>query len=110
MQGFPTPTRSDMAESMIGINRLASEIDKRKLLFLHKILTLSPGAVTKELFLRKYVSYITDRSSVSLGFVPDICDILIKYNLQSLMNNFVNNSQVLPSKPVWKTLVKTTIK
>ena len=43
LQGLPMHTRSDMAESMVGLNRLPSRIESRKLQFLHKIITLPAG-------------------------------------------------------------------
>ncbi len=36
IQGFNIRTRSDMCESMLGLYRITSEIDKRKLMLLHK--------------------------------------------------------------------------
>ena len=41
IQGFPIRTRSDICESMLGLNRLSSEVENRKLMFLHKILNMS---------------------------------------------------------------------
>ena len=54
IQGFSTRTRSDIAESMLGLYRLSSVVEKQKLNFLYKILTLPNNCVTKEIFLRKY--------------------------------------------------------
>jgi hypothetical protein len=39
IQGFKTRTRSDMCELMLGLKKLCTEIDKIKLMFLHKILS-----------------------------------------------------------------------
>ena len=40
IQGFSLRTRTDIFESMLGLHPLSSEIDKRKLIFLHKIMSL----------------------------------------------------------------------
>ena len=50
IQGLPTPTRSDMAESMVGMNRLPSHIDLRKMMFLHKIISLPAGSVSRNIY------------------------------------------------------------
>jgi hypothetical protein len=110
IQGFNIRTRSDMSESMLGLYRLRSQIEKKKLLFLHKILSLPSGCLTKELFLRKYFMYLLDRTSVKLGFIPDICTIIEKYKLHFILNNFVHNSGMLPPKIVWKNIVNNVIK
>jgi len=39
IQGLPTCTSSDMAESMVGLNRFQSQIVSRKLMFPYKILS-----------------------------------------------------------------------
>lgn len=50
IQGFPTRTRSDMVESMLGFHNLLAEIDKRKLLFFNKLCHLEDNHVSKQLF------------------------------------------------------------
>jgi len=80
IQGLPTPTRFDMAESMVGLNRLPSHIDLRKMMFIHKIISLPAGSVSRSIFIRKLVLYINDKTHVTSGFIPDICHILLKYD------------------------------
>ena len=48
--------------------------------------------------------YTTDASLVRLGFIPDICKLLGKYNLELLLDEFLNNNN-LPSKRTWKNIV-----
>ena len=63
----------------------------------------------KEIFIAKYIMYLTDKNSVSLGFIPDICQVLTKYNLTSLLNDYFCNN-TLVDKLTWKRLVGTAIK
>jgi len=49
LQCLPIHTRSDMAESMVGLNRLPSRIESRKLQFLHKSITLPAGSVSRDI-------------------------------------------------------------
>jgi len=102
-------TRSDMAESMVGLNRLPPRIESRKLQFLHKIITLPAGSVSRNIFIRKLILFINDQSLVSLGYIPDICQLLLKYNLQGITNNLLLPEPCIPSKRQWKTLVKNAI-
>ena len=58
IQGFPTQTRSDICESMLGLYRLSSEVDKRKLIFLHKLLSLPHESIAKSIFMRRYLIFV----------------------------------------------------
>ena len=109
IQGFPSRTRSDMAESMLGLHKLISEVNKRKLMFLYKILNMPAKSITKEIFIRKYIMYVLNRGSVSIGFIPDICDLVDKYNLHFVLNDFFAYNGRLPSKTTWKNTVNNVI-
>jgi len=98
IQGLPTCTRSDMAESMVGLNRLQSQI-------LHKILSLPSGSVTRDIFTRKLIMFLNDKSLVTLGLIPDICPLLSKYRLHAIIKCYC-----LRSKGEWKATVKRTVR
>ena len=108
IQGFHVRTRSDMCESMLGLFRLSSEIDKRKLMFIYKILSLPSHTVSKNIFLRRYFTYISHSNNNARGFIPDICKLLLKYNLEYIINTFIL-SQKLPTKYEWKKVVKIKV-
>jgi len=76
---------------------------------LHKILSLPAELVSRNIFIRKLVLYINDMTHVTSGFIPDICHILLKYNLHSIINNFLAPECYVPSKYVWKSVVKRSI-
>jgi len=50
IQGLLTPTGSYMAESMVGLNRIPSHIDLRKMMFLHKIISLPAESVSRNIY------------------------------------------------------------
>jgi len=104
IQGLPTSTCFDMAESMLRLNRLPSQIESRKLMFLHKIISLASNSVTRNIFMRKLILFINNNSLVSMGFIPDICNILCKYNLLSIVNNILVPDPHIPSKMKGKEL------
>ena len=104
IQGFHIRTRSDMSESMLGLLRLSAEVDKRKLQFLHKILSLPNRQLCKQIFITKYCMFLKDRRSVTHGFIPDICGLLHKYSLENVLNDYMNKNSI-PTKNEWKRTV-----
>jgi len=50
----------------------------RKLMFLHKLMSLQSGSVSRGIFIRKLILFVNDRSRITLGFIPDVCQILFK--------------------------------
>ena len=109
IQGFTLRTRSDMCESMLGLIRLSAEVEKRKLMFLYKLLTLRSDTVSQQIFVRKYLMYLDNKTSVKYGYVPDICKILYKYELQYIINYYIENNPAFPSKGKWKNIVNKSI-
>ena len=53
--------------------------------------------------------YVLNRGSVSIGFIPDICDLVDKYNLHFVLNDFFAYNGRLPSKTTWKNTVNNVI-
>lgn len=51
IQGLRRRTRSDICESILGIHRLSAKIDKRKLMFLHKLLTSHNSTICQTFYL-----------------------------------------------------------
>jgi len=94
---------------MVGLNRLPSHIDLRKMMFLHKSISLPAGPVSRNKFIRKPVLFINDKTHVTSGFIPDICLTMLKYNLHSIINNFLAPECYVPSTYVWKSVVKRSI-
>jgi len=78
IQGLPIRTRSDMAEPIIGLHKLSAAIEIKKLMFLHKILSLPDDTITHKLFINKFILYKSDNKLVQMGFIPDICSLLRK--------------------------------
>ena len=50
IQGLPGLTRTDMHESFIGLTKLCSEVEIRKLSFLEKLISLPNDSRAKEIF------------------------------------------------------------
>ena len=58
IQAFKTLTRFDMCKSMLGLQKICPGKDKRKLMFLYKILDLPSESVCQRLFSRRHFTYI----------------------------------------------------
>ena len=106
--GFPIRTRTDICESMLGLYPISCEVIIRKMLFLHKLLSLPCDFVSHQMFLRKLYLYLTNSPVIKIGFVPDICRLLCLFELQHISNDYTS-VQHLPSKCQWKKQVKSAV-
>ena len=79
------------------------------LMFLYKILSLPNAAISKCIFVRRYLKYIQPNTTVKKGFIPDICELMLKYNLTFVIKDFFSTN-CLPSKNSWKMIVSNAIK
>ena len=93
---------------MVGLYRISEEVEIRKLLFLYKILSLPEKCITKQIFTRKYILFVHDKTCVKMGFIPDICNLLAKYNLCYIINDYMA-CKTLPTKASWKCNVKRIV-
>ena len=109
IQGLPIRTRSDICEPMVGISRISSEVEKRKLMFLHSLLRLPINALPLQIFIRRYVHHILHPDIKMLGFIPDVCTLLKKYSGEHVLNAYVADYRSLPTKFSWKNTVKLRI-
>ena len=78
-------------------------------MFLHKLLSLDNSCIANCIFIRRYLKYRLSPNSVKNGFIPDICRILLKYGLSSILSEYFNGN-TLPSKLVWKIKVSKAIR
>ena len=83
IQGFNNYVRSDICESMVGIYRLTAEIDRRKMLFLHKLCTMKANNLTKQIFLYKLFFHSDGTGHSCSGYIPDILTLLERYERRS---------------------------
>ena len=107
MQGFNQYVRSDMCESMVELYRIHAEIDRRKLLFLRILCSLAPSAAALQIFLYK-LFMCTDSRNHDSGFIADIFQTLIKYNLQHYLITYTDKLE-FPSKSKWKRIINKSV-
>ena len=90
-------TRTDICESMLGIHPVSSKMIIRKILFLHKRLSLPSDSFSQQIFLRKLKLYLTNIPMITRGFVADSCQLLCVYDLQHILQGYTS-VQRLPNK------------
>ena len=97
-----------MALTMLGWIPIMAHIDLRKLSMLHKLCTMSPSLLCRQMFSFRLNLYILKGRKNQGGFVPDVCQILLKYNLMQYLENYLH-SAVFPTKLQWKRITKQAV-
>ena len=108
VQHMPTYTRTDIALSLLGWYPIETQIDKRKLNFLQKLCVMPTSILSRQIFNLRLHLYALKGFKNQLGFIPDICAILLKYNLFHYLRSYLVNG-TFPSKYTWKGIVNNAI-
>ena len=107
IRNFRKQTRSDMCESLLGLPRLCSEVDKRKLMFFQKLTMLSYQSTVKQIFLKRLYTFVY-KPKGQLGFIPDVYRLFSKYGLSDFFTDYVKH-YTFPTKVAWKRIVNSNI-
>jgi hypothetical protein len=102
-QKFSTLTRSDICESMVGLRSIICELEKRKLFFFWKLCKMDYGYLVKNIFMHRLFTCMSDTRH-RIGSVPEILNILSKYNLFDFLTYYTKNAD-FPEKRHWKRIV-----
>ena len=106
IQGFHPRTRTDICLPMVGCANIEAYIDKKKLLFLRRLIVSPFTSRVRDLaFYRCSSTLLLDNTT---GFFKNILGILEKYNLLEYLQNFMQ-SGTFPTKGCWKNIVKSRI-
>ena len=108
VQHMPTYTRTDIALSLLGWYPIETQIDKRKLNFLQKLCVMPTSILSRQIFNLRLHLYALKGFKNQLAFIPDICAILLKYNLFHYLRSYLVNG-TFPSKYTWKGIVNNAI-
>ena len=107
LQGLSTRTRTDAALSLLGTFSIESEIDFRKLILFGQFCRNNMKCWVFECFYRRLASFVMNKETQT-GYFADIHRIMIKYGLLEYFESYIR-SNILPSKNIWKRLVKGRI-
>ena len=101
--------RGRMAE----MGRLCSFVDCKKLIFLGRLCRLKQFVLAKDIFLQRFYQFLhateSDCDLSGRGFIPDIVDIIVKYDLWEYFANYIRDGY-FPSKAMWRNIVNKGIK
>jgi hypothetical protein len=101
--GLLSGTSGSTACGLLGLWTVGAEIDKRKLLFLRRLICASEDCVYRRVFMIRLNRWRWNPNKIT-GFVPDLVGILQKYCLWEYMDNFLQSGN-FPSKSEWKKTV-----
>jgi hypothetical protein len=103
IQSFAMSTSTQYTLAALDMNSIEINVEFRKLTFLGQLCRLPCRYLAKKVFLNRLFSFLNnDRQYV--GFIPDSYKLLQKYNLLTVLNNFVITGE-FPSKNVWKNML-----
>ena len=108
LQGLPKNTRSEAVTGSLGLWSMEGQIDKVKLVYFGRLCNINASLISKQIFVGRLFSYLSDPSKQRLGLIPDTIRILEKYNLISYLMAY-KNELIFPSKREWKKLVHKEI-
>ena len=98
-----------MCETGLGIPRISTQIDKRKLNFLCTLVQTPPDMQPKEVFLRRLHNFFTSgHINKQTGYIPDIIRILKNYNVFNFMEKYITSFE-FPTKIQWQYIVNDAI-
>ena len=97
------------ARGLLGLHNIKTEIGKRKLYLLGRIINLSSSLAYRKLFIRKLIKWKWRQSNSTMsGFIPDIMKLLVDVNLLGYVTAFLRNDK-FSAKIIWKKIVKKAV-
>ncbi|XP_069105510.1 uncharacterized protein [Argopecten irradians] len=107
IQGFDTRSPKAVTISSLGLSEINAEIQKYKLFFWNKLYTGDGVFLRKQLFHVRLKTCTTNNIN-SLGFIPDVHNIMKNYNIE-IFFGFNNPDDDIPPKGQWKQFIKRIV-
>ena len=85
LQGLPRNTRSEAVTGSLELWSMEGQIDKVKLVYFGHLCILNSLLISKQIFVGRLFSHLSDPSKQRVGLIPDVIRILEKYNLISYL-------------------------
>lgn len=108
IEGLLPGTSGSAARGLLGLWSIEGEIEKRKLLFLGRVINSSHHLAHRKLLMVRIFRW-KYRKNISTGFVADVFKIVFKHNLWTYIENFLEDGS-FPSNILWKKIVVNEIK
>ena len=97
-----------MATGLLGFTSLEAYIDLQKPSFLCALCRLKPSDIASKVFIHRLYHYRNKCTHTNRGFIPDVVEILNKYNLHRHLDSYVS-ANTFPKTEQWKRICKQTI-
>ena len=107
MQGLHFRTRSDMANSLLGLVPIQAFISKCKLQFLGRLCNMSLDKACKKVFLTRLLTYKLCGAK-QFGFVAEVMLLVQRYGLQEYCIRFMEKGE-FPDTHIWKKIVHRAV-
>ena len=104
VQSLLPGTSSSAARGLLGLNSIETEINKKKLYLLGRMINSDSRLVHKKLLVRRLVKWKWSKKKMT-GFNPDVIKVLREYDLLGFIVDYLKNES-FPSKNRWKTIAK----
>ena len=101
-------TSGSAARGFVGLWSIEAEVDKRKLLFLRRLIHASEQCIHHRVFIIRLTRWKWNPNKIT-GFLPDIVRILKKYSLLEYLDYYLQTGN-FPSKSEWKRVVVESLK
>ena len=110
IQGFHIRVHDEIVRGMLGWCSMVTNIELNKLRFLHKLQSLSPSCLSKQLFLFRVAQHecLSITTNVMKGYVPEIKELLDKYGLGHHWDQLLCYL-VFPDKKPWKNIITESV-
>ena len=101
-------TSGSVARELVGLWSVEAEINKRKLLFLRRMIHASELCIHRRAFVIRLTRWKCNANKMT-GFIPDIVSILKKYSLWGYLDKYLQTGN-FPGKSEWKRVVVQSLK
>lgn len=108
IEGLLPGTSGSAARGLLGLWSIEGEIEKKKLSFFGRLLNSSHFLAQRKLLIIRILRW-KYRYKVSTGFVPDVMNIVLKHDLWTYIEIFLEHG-TFPSNTQWKRVVFKAIK
>jgi len=100
-------TSGSAARGFVGLWTIEAEINKRKLLFLRRLIHAGELCIHRRVFMIRLTRWKWNPNKIT-GFIPDVVSILKKYSLWGYLDSYLQTGN-FPSKFEWKGIVVQSI-
>ena len=104
IQLLPRNAPNPVCLATLGWLQITSLVDKMKLLFVWRLLSLNPCNIYRKVFVYRFFSVLLSSVMTNISPVAQIISVCIKYKILDHVRNSIQTGKI-PSKDQWKCMV-----